>query len=146
MSNNTQTFFASATVTVDAPLHEIWALWADVNAWNTWDSGIEYTKLHGNFKEGNTFTVARKGTEPVEATITSVTQGEEFSDAAEHSFGVIRNSHRMQSLGDVVKLTHEIEAEVPGNEAPDFRRSLWREIQRSLSESLNEVVDTVEEP
>ncbi|CUU59342.1 Polyketide cyclase / dehydrase and lipid transport [Parafrankia irregularis] len=139
----TQDFLASATVTVGANMHDIWAVWVDVNAWKSWDTGIESTKLHGNFKAGNTFTLTPAGGQPMEVTITSVTQGEEFSDETVLPFGTIRTSHRMEPLGGLVRLTHEVRAEIAEDAVEMFGVKIWPHLQSGLSTALNELAEIV---
>lgn len=136
-------FFASSTVTVNAFAHDIWAVWADVNAWNTWNRGIEGSSLHANFRAGNDFTLFRKDSEPIDVRITSVTQGDEFRSEAKLPFGVIRTSYRMEALGELLKVTHEIEADIDAGHASLFAKNTWTDMQRDLSESLNELIDIV---
>lgn len=136
-------FFAGATVTVDAPAHDIWALWVDVNGWSAWDRGVDSSVLHSNFKQGNRFTLVPKGAPAVEVTITTVTQGEEFSDEANLPFGTIRSFHRMEPIGELVKITHEVEAEIDLECAPAFLQETWADMQRNISESLNDMIDIV---
>lgn len=136
-------FFTSSTVTVDALAHDIWALWVDVNGWSAWDRGVESALLHSNFKQGNRFTLVPKGAEAVEVTIKTVTQGDEFSDEANLPFGTIRTFHRMEPFGELVKVTHEVEAEVDLDHAPAFSQQLWADMQRNVSESLNDMIDIV---
>lgn len=140
---NMQKFIATATVTVDALAHDIWALWVDVNGWTTWDHGIEKIQLHGNFKEGNSFTLTPQGGDPLESTIVSVTQGEEFSDEAVLPFGSLRTYHRMEPIGPLVKVTHEVVAEINAQDAGFFGREIWPHLQSGLSVSLNNLVDIV---
>jgi len=140
---DSQRFIAAATVTVDALRHDIWALWADVNAWKSWDAGIESSRLHGNFKEGNTFTMKPQGGDPLEVSIVSVTQGEEFSDEAKLPFGTIRTFHRMEQVGERVKMTHEVEAEIDGDAVGFFAKEVWPYMQTGLSESLINIADIV---
>lgn len=140
---NSRTFFASSTVTVDALAHDIWALWVDVNGWSAWDGGLERSVLHSNFKQGNSFTVVPKGAEPVDVTIKTVTQGDEFSDEANLPFGTIRTFHRMEPFGDLVKVTHEVEAEIDLDHAPAFAQQVWADMQRNVSEALNDMIDIV---
>jgi hypothetical protein len=139
--SETRTFFASSTVTVNALLHDLWAMWVDVNAWDSWDSSIDSTEMRENFKAGTTFVLTPKGAEPTRVTITTVSQGEEFSDEAVLPFGTIRKSHRLEPFGELVKVTHEIEAEINSDHAPLFSKSVWPGMQLNLSESLNEMID-----
>ncbi|MFJ6915991.1 SRPBCC family protein [Streptomyces sp. NPDC101133] len=139
----TQKFVAGATVTVDAQAHDVWALWADVNAWKTWDTGIESTVLHGNFKAGATFTLTPQGGEPMEVTVVTVTQGEEFSDETRLPFGTIRTCHRMEPIGARVRITHEVVAEVAADAVGFFGREVWPHLQSGVAESLGNVADIV---
>lgn len=138
-----QTFIAGATVTVDAKAHDIWALWVDVNGWKSWDAGIESSKLNGNFKEGNTFTLKPQGADPLEVTIKTVTQGEEFSDETVLPFGTIRNFHRMELVGRRVKITHEVEATIAGDAVGFFGKEVWPHMQAGVAESLGNIADIV---
>ncbi|MDQ1047527.1 SRPBCC family protein [Streptomyces sp. V4I2] len=140
---DTQKFVASATATVHAQAHDIWAVWVDVNAWKNWDDGIESTRLHGNFKAGNTFTLTPKGGEPMEVVLRTVTQGEEFSDETVLPFGNIVTRHRMQPLDGRVQLTHEVTAEIHCEMAPFFGKDIWPHLQSGLSSSLLGLADLV---
>lgn len=139
----TRTFVAAATVTVDAFAHDVWAVWVDVNGWPAWDEGTEKTQLHGNFRAGNTFTLKPQGADPVEATLVSVTQGEEFTDEVAAPFGTIRTQHRMSALGEQVVITHEVTAEITEADADLFAVRIWPGIQRGISASLLDLADVV---
>jgi Polyketide cyclase / dehydrase and lipid transport len=138
-----QKFVASATVTVDAKMHDIWAVWVDVNGWKTWDAGIDSTQIEGNFKAGNSFLLKPQGGEPVTVTIKTVTQGEEFSDETVLPFGTIRTYHRMAKLGSLVSVTHEVEATIDPQSVGFFAKEIWPHMQTGLSESLNNLADIV---
>lgn len=138
-----QEFVAGATVTVDAKTHDIWAVWVDVNAWKTWDTGIDSTQMRGNFKAGNSFVLKPQGGEPVTVTITTVTQGEEFSDETVLPFGRIRTYHRMAKLGSLVSVTHEVRAEIDPESVGFFATEIWPHMQAGLAESLNNLADIV---
>jgi hypothetical protein len=137
-----ETFVAAATVTVDVRVGDIWAVWVDVSHWTNWDDGIEKIQLHGNFKQGNTFTLEPKGADPVECTLVSVSQGEEFVDEAVLPFGTIRTRHHLEPVGDRVKITHEQVAEVAAA-AGFFGTQVWPGLQRGLAESLLNLADIV---
>ncbi|MGW1375045.1 SRPBCC family protein [Streptomyces sp. NPDC002446] len=140
---DTQRFVAQAAVTVNALVHDIWAVWVDVNAWKNWDDGIDSTQLHGNFKAGNTYTLTPQGGEPLTVTLTSVTQGEEFSDEAVLPFGRLLTHHRMEPLGSRIKVTHELVAEIADEMVPVFAREVWPHLQSGLSQSLVNLADLV---
>ncbi|MFD9130380.1 SRPBCC family protein [Kitasatospora sp. NPDC059571] len=140
---DSQRFIAAATVTVDAKAHDIWAVWVDVNGWKGWDAGIESSRLNGNFKEGNTFTLKPQGADPLEVTIKTVTQGEEFSDETVLPFGTIRNFHRMEQVDGRVKITHEVEATIEGDAVGFFGKEVWPHMQSGVAESLGNIADIV---
>jgi hypothetical protein len=141
--SESRTFLAGATVTVDALVHDIWAVWVDVNGWPTWDDGLEKAQLHGNFKVGNGFTLKPEGADPVEATLVSVTQGEEFTDEVALPFGTIRTQHRLAELDELVAITHEIRAEIAGPQAGFFAEHIWPELQAGVSKALLSLADVV---
>lgn len=139
-----QQFVAAATVTADAGVHDVWAIWVDVNAWTNWDQGIERTEFRGHFRPGTRFTLVPQGGKPVEVTLKTVTQGEEFSDEAVLPFGVIRNFHRVEKLGARVKITHEVQAEIAADAVGFFAKEIWPHMQIGLAVSLNNIVGLVE--
>ena len=38
----------------------VWKVWTDINQWHMWQPDIEYAKLDGDFKVGNTFKLKRR--------------------------------------------------------------------------------------
>jgi hypothetical protein len=141
--SETQTFFAGASVTISVMPHDIWAVWADVNAWKSWNPGIDSTTMHGNFKVGTTFTLQPEDGPPMEVLIKTVTQGEEFSDETELPVGVIRSYHRMEPLGGRVRITHEVEAIISTDAEEKFAGQIWPGLQAGLSAGLLNIADIV---
>jgi hypothetical protein len=137
------TFVASATVTVDALGHDVWAVWVDVNGWSSWDSRLAGSHRHGNFRVGEGFTLTPTGGEPVEATLVSVTQGEEFTDEVTVPGGTVRTQHRVAPLGQFVTITHEVRAEVDETAAEEFGAKVWPGLQARLTTSVVDLADVV---
>ncbi|NRR31902.1 SRPBCC family protein [Oxalobacteraceae bacterium] len=144
MSNNIK-FVASYTATADASVEDIWAIWADINNWDKWDSGIEHSAIEANFKAGNSFSLTPRGGEPIQVTLKTVTQGEEFSDEAVLPFGVIRNLHRISKIGKQISLTHEVQAEIAPEASGFFSKEIWPHMQGGLPESVNNIINIVQE-
>ena len=138
-----QLFRASSTVTVRAPKGDIWALWVDVNGWSSWNDGVAATRLTDNFKSGSTFTLTTTGGTTAEVRITEVAQGEGFTDETVLPFGTLRNHHRMETVGELVQVTHEVEAEIDASAVAVFASRVWPGMQAGLSSSLLELVDLV---
>lgn len=139
-------FYTAYTATTDAALaNDIWSIWADVNNWKKWDNGIEHSEILENFKSGNKFTLTPHGAEPIEITLKTVTQGEEFSDEAELPFGVIRNAHSMRKEGTKLQLTHEVYAEISEEAVGFFGKEIWPHMQAGLPEAVNNIISIVQE-
>ncbi|MFI5782450.1 hypothetical protein [Nocardia sp. NPDC051570] len=136
-----QRFLAATTATVVATRGNVWALWADVNGWTSWNSGVKASRLNGNFKTGSTFDLTLQDGLTAVGTITEISQGEGFTDETPMTFGLIRNDHRMRMFGDLVVITHRVEADVEAEAVAEFGTGIWPTMQASLSESLAELVD-----
>lgn len=143
MSNNVK-FHVAYTVTTDASAHDIWALWADVNNWSKWDHGIAHSEIRDSFKVGNRFSLTPQGGDPLEITLKTVTQGEEFSDEAVLPFGTIRNVHHMQAVGKKLQVTHEIHADIDEESAGFFGKEVWPHMQTGLPEAVNNLISLVQ--
>jgi len=65
---------------------DIFSLWADINHWADYDTGIEWAKLTDAFAEGNHYTIKPKGGPKVKATIVTVEPSRHFVDIS-HLFG-----------------------------------------------------------
>lgn len=141
--SDVQRFEAAATVTVDALMHDVWAVWADVNAWTNWNPGIDAVRMQGNFRTGTTVTLTPSGAGPVEVVITDVAQGEYFTDETRLPFGVLRNHHRMERIGERVRITHEVVAEIAEEHVALFGKAIWPALQRDTSVGVLNVADLV---
>ena len=40
---------------------KIWSVWTDINQWHIWQQDVEFAKLDGEFKTGNSFLFKPKG-------------------------------------------------------------------------------------
>ncbi|KZM75437.1 polyketide cyclase [Nocardia terpenica] len=134
-------FLAASTATVVATRGNVWALWADVNGWTSWNTGIKASRLHGNFKQGSTFDLTLQGGLTAVGTIVEVSQGEGFTDETPTPFGVVRNDHRMAVFGDLVIVTHRVAADIDTAVAAEFGTGIWPGMQTGLYDSLAELVD-----
>ncbi|MCM1976979.1 polyketide cyclase [Streptomyces sp. G1] len=77
----------------------IWALWADVENWGTWNADIEEIELRGPFAAGAEITMTPAGQDPVELLVTEAVEGEMFVDEARFGGLVLRTAHRIERLG-----------------------------------------------
>ncbi|WP_330296314.1 SRPBCC family protein [Streptomyces sp. NBC_00503] len=77
----------------------IWALWADVENWGTWNADIEKIELRGPFAAGALITMTPAGQDPVELLVAEAVEGESFVDEARFAGLVLRTAHRIEALG-----------------------------------------------
>lgn len=133
-------FVASYKATTHASPENIWALWADINNWKKWDSGIENSELLTQFSAGNAFSLTPQGGEPIQVTLKTVTPGIEFSDEAVLPFGVLRNIHRIEQLGQQITITHEVHADIAQDASGFFSKKIWPHMQGGLPESVNNLI------
>ena len=142
--SDTQSYVAVSTVTVAASQSDIWALWADVAGWPHWDDGLEKAEISGNFRAGTLFSLTPRGCANIGVRLTSVTSGEEFSDEAVLPFGTLRSFHRMEPVGSLIKLTHELQADVRIDASERFDKEIWPRLQAGLAVAVNNIVDIVQ--
>ncbi|MER5765105.1 polyketide cyclase [Streptomyces sp. NPDC002082] len=76
----------------------IWALWADVENWGTWNADIEKIELRGPFAAGAEITMTPAGQDPVELRVAEAVEGEMFADEARFAGLVLRTTHRIERL------------------------------------------------
>ena len=69
-----------ATIETSAPSTRVWALFADVARWNTWNAGIDTIAIHGPFAAGTTFTMQPPGQDALTSTLVEVTPLARFVD------------------------------------------------------------------
>jgi hypothetical protein len=137
-------FSTEATLAMNASQGDIWAVWVDVNGWSRWDKGLANTKMTERFVPGSTFELTPQGADPIEVTLKTVTQGEEFSDETVLPFGTLRNTHRMVVKDGKVEVTHGIEAEIAEEAVGFFSAEIWPHMEHGLPAALEGIREIVE--
>lgn len=83
----------------------MWDLMADVNNWNKWDEGIEYSAMDGNFITGNTFTLKPKGGPKVSILLEEVKPSYYYRDLTKFLLAKMRDEHWFEETSDGLKIT-----------------------------------------
>jgi hypothetical protein len=135
------TYCASSTLTVNAPRGDVWALWADVTGWSNWHPAVASALIEGNFRAGSEVTIYFTDGTVATPILTSVEQGEGFIDEMPLSFGLLRNTHRMVSAGDLLTITHTVEAEIDSAAGERFGADQWLRLQAQVGEALAALAD-----
>ncbi len=92
---------------------QVWKVWTDLNQWHTWQSDIEYAKLVGEFKVGNTFLLKPKGGPKVNIEIIKVERNKQFTDLTRFPGARMYGSHEFVIHGDELEIKTTMSIEGP---------------------------------
>ncbi|MEU4741076.1 SRPBCC family protein [Actinosynnema sp. NPDC023658] len=101
------------SVDTTAPAAAVWALWSDVDRWTEWDGELDAVTLEGPFAVGSTGTMAIPGQPPITFALTSVVEGEGFTDETVVPGATLRFVHRVEEVDGRRRITHRLEADGP---------------------------------
>lgn len=116
--------------TTTAAPAEVFALWADVAGWPSWDEGIAAVTLDGPFVAGSTGTLKPTGGFKVPFALLEVDPGAGFTDVSSLPGCKLRFAHRADRVGDVTRVTHR--ADFSGPLAPFFAFVIGRDLVKEL--------------
>lgn len=102
------------SIETSAAPEAIWALWADVESWGTWNPDIEAIEVGGPFAAGVGITMTPVGQEPVALVVADLVEGEMFVDEARFDGLVLRTTHLIERLGERVRVVYRMEITGPG--------------------------------
>ncbi|MBI3608160.1 MAG: polyketide cyclase [Nitrospirae bacterium] len=104
----------------------------DVNQWHTWQNDIEYAKLDGEFKAGNTFLLKPKGGPKVTIELVTVEPNKAFTDLTRFPLARMYGSHEFITRGDVLEIKTAVSIE-------GFFSFLWRKlVAEDVANGMNE--------
>jgi ligand-binding SRPBCC domain-containing protein len=104
----------SHTVTTTATPEQVWPLYADVQRWLEWDSGLVAVTLDGPFAVGSTGTLQVEGQPPLTWTLVDVVDDALFTDVTEiPGVATLTFVHRIEPTDDGAAITHEVRIEGP---------------------------------
>jgi len=83
---------------------QVWKIWTDVNQWNIWQSDIEWAKLDGEFKVGNTFLLKPKGSPKVRIEILSSEINKSFTDLTRFPLAKMYGVHEFIHHGEELEI------------------------------------------
>ncbi len=97
------------TVTTPATAEEVWQLYADVQRWLEWDSGLSHVSLDGDFAAGSSGTMVVEGQPPLTWTLVEVTENVSFTDVTElPGMATLTFSHRVEPTPEGSAITHGV--------------------------------------
>jgi len=95
-------------VTNDVTKEQMWKLFTDVNNWHTWDEGIEFAKLEGEFEKGNFFTLRPKGGPNVKVELLETIENKMFLDVTKFPLAKMYDEHTFEETPQGLKITNTI--------------------------------------
>jgi hypothetical protein len=110
-----------AIVTNEVSKEQMWNLFADVNNWHTWDEGIEFAKMTGEFEKGNYFTLRPKGGPNVKVVLLEAVKNKRFLDVTKFPLAKMYDDHTFEETPQGLKITNTITVE-------GILGFLWRKI------------------
>lgn len=105
----------------DVQAEKVWKVWTDVNQWHTWQPDIEYAKLDGDFKVGNTFKLKPRGGPGVTIEIIKVESSRQFTDLTRFPGARMFGCHEFIDHGDELEIRTTMSIE-------GFLAFLWKKI------------------
>lgn len=131
------------TVETIASPNAIWKIWQDVSNWNTWDHGLEFSKIDGSFKTGTTGTLKPKGGPIVQTKLIYVEPVKIFVDEAKLTLARIIVSHFLTEHEGKTQVTHQIE--MKGPLAFFWSYLIGRNMKKNLPQEMLPMVRKAEE-
>ncbi|MBO9731249.1 MAG: SRPBCC family protein [Chitinophaga sp.] len=92
-------------VTKEATKEQMWKLFADVNNWHTWDNGIEYAKMDGQFEQGNYFLLKPKNGPKVKIQLWETIPNKKFVDLTRFPLAKMYGEHTFEETPEGLKVT-----------------------------------------
>ena len=106
------------SVETSADERAVWELWSTIDRWVEWDTSVQKVTLDGPFEVGVEGTMHIEGMPPLDFRLTEVEPGVGFVDETAIPGGVVRFGHRLERVGDRVRVTHRVEIDGPGELGP----------------------------
>jgi hypothetical protein len=98
-------------VTTEVTKQQMWNLFADVNNWHTWDTGIEFAKLEGKFEKGNHFMFQPKGGPKLKIGIVEAVENKNFTDFTQFPLAKMYGEHTFEETSNGLKITTTMKVE-----------------------------------
>ena len=98
-------------VTTEATKEQMWKLFADVNNWHTWDSGIEFATMEGKFEKGNHFILKPKGGPKVKIALVETIENKKFVDCTTFPLAKMYGEHTFEETKEGLRITTTMKVE-----------------------------------
>lgn len=96
-------------VTKDVTAEQMWKIYQNIESFSTWDKGIEWTQLHGEFAVGTHYTLKPKGWPAADIEIIHLIENEEFDDLTYFFWATMYGYHRLRETDDWLEISVTME-------------------------------------
>jgi len=117
----------------------VWKVWTDVNQWHVWQDDIEYAKLDGEFKVGNTFLLKPKGGPKVNIEIIKVEPNIIFTDLTRFPLAKMYGSHEFFVHGDELEIKTTMSIEGPLSFV--WRKIVAEDVANGMQEQTERLIE-----
>lgn len=100
-----------STTVKGVDVDRLWRIWADVDAWHTWQSDLDHAKLEGEFVAGSTFLLKPKGGPRVRIALVTVEPNRCFVDLTRFPLARMYGAHEFIARGDEVTIRTSVSVE-----------------------------------
>ena len=130
-------------ITIAASAEKIFAFYADVNNWPSWDPDVRSATLHGDFVSGATGVLQPKKGPQANITFTEVAKNKGFTVESRLPLCTLRFEHELFGNPHGIRVVHGVKFK--GLLAPLFRVLIGSGLKKSLPHTLQGLRETVEQ-
>jgi uncharacterized protein YndB with AHSA1/START domain len=118
---------------------QVWKVWTDINQWHSWQGDIDYAKLEGDFKVGNSFLLKPKGGPKVRIELIRVEPNKVFTDLTRFPLARMYGSHEFIHHGDELEIKTTMSIE--GGLAWLWRKIVAEDVANGMSEQTERLIE-----
>ncbi|MFM7331268.1 MAG: SRPBCC family protein [Brachymonas sp.] len=131
-----------SSILVKTPASTIYALYADVANWNTWDPDLKSSSIDGAFANGATGEVVPKGGPKSKVVFNDIVPNKSFSVECKLPLCKMRFEHELAQQGHGTTATHRVVFE--GLLAPLFGRLIGSGMRKTLPHAMESLKKAAE--
>ena len=120
---------------------QIYSFWADVNNWAKWNDEIKSAELHGEFKEGNFFTLTLKNGQKVKIKLLKVEENKSFTDLTSFPLAKMYGIHEIIEKDGKIELVATIKIE--GLLSFLWTKIVAQNVADSLGSDMDKMIDLI---
>ncbi|MFN8835801.1 MAG: SRPBCC family protein [Betaproteobacteria bacterium] len=121
-------------VLISAPVEKIFALYANVNGWSSWDTDVKTSSIEGAFVSGANGTLEPSKGPKAKITFTEVVPNRSFTVKSKLPLCVMCFEHELSESQGNVKVVHRVVFD--GLLSPLFGRLIGHQIHKGLPNTL----------